>query len=266
MSNMRGEKPEISATDDHKEQELLLSLWQAQASAYSPLPVSSKTKAALQELLRSHGVTHMPAIDAMEVYDAPEIRIATPVADTGRAKLFELMGAMREGAALAARSVKDFLDAMLAPLPAPAGSALRLSPFQLDVEPALASSQGAALGWHIATLSFRPSDRQVTMVIQSHLHAPSPEPLHLAILGWSAEVVTQLRRPEASDEAWVPMPQDLVRLWEGDLPGDQDAHRIAFKLPEGCVWDATFDGLRTLLVEDGAGALVASLKLGPVAG
>lgn len=264
MSNMHGNQPNGSDSEDHKEERLLMSFWQAEADAAGSLPVSAKTKRALQELMRSHGVTHMPAIDALEVYEDPESMSATSAPAPGRVALFQLMGAMRDGVALAARGLRDFMDAMNSPQPAPMGSAMRLVPAQDEAGPTHASAAAVsrpALGWHIAALSFRPSNRQVTLVIRTHL--ASSDPLHVAVLGWSDDAVAQLSRANAGDHAWVPQPHDVACLWEGDLQGDQNEHRIAFKIPDGWDLNPEFEAqLRTLLVNDGAGALVASLKIG----
>lgn len=55
----------------NKEAELLEALWEAEQGSLPPASVSSKTKQALADILRKHGITEAPAIDALQVYDEP---------------------------------------------------------------------------------------------------------------------------------------------------------------------------------------------------
>ena len=253
--------------EDPREDDLLMSLWKVDAMAFNPAPVSSKTKKTLQEMLRRHGVTHMPAIDALEVYDAPDdVSAEAPAGNTpapGRLALFELLGAMRDRVAVAVSGVAEFLEAMSRPLPMVTGSAMRRTaePGEAlrDLRP---TELQPAHDWHIEGITV-PPNKPGALYMYLRTHRPGVGPVHVAVLGWSAATVTRLRGSVPAQD-WVPAPEDVICLWEGDLDGSQQQHRLSIDLPSGYVLASGFEARNTVLVNDGAGAWIASLTLAAV--
>ena len=102
------------------------------------------------------------------------------------------------------------------------------------------------------------------MYLDLRTRRPSDGPIHVAVLGWSSAALTRLRAAGSPQEAWVPAPEDVLCLWEGDLDGRQEQHLVAFNMPEGCSLAAGSGVANTALVDDGAGAWIANLTLAQV--